>query len=112
MAKQGLPSGLVKLYPCPNLQPREISFAAGQRGAAPKALYILGLPPLPAWITADQPWLGRRQHLREKGDWMRTDPGKGRPVNIRDPEFLTLQAVATLAANPFCATRSGWLLWV
>lgn len=41
---------------------------------------------------------------------MKTDGGgvggrAGRPVNIRDPEFLTLQAVATLAANPFCATR-------
>lgn len=38
---------------------------------------------------------------------MRTDPGKGRPVNIRDPEFLTLHVIATLAANPSVPLGQG-----
>lgn len=70
------------------------------------------LPPLPARVTADWPWLGEEEHLREgdsKGDWVRSNPGKERPVNIRDPELLTLQVVATLTVplrqGGFCGFR-------
>lgn len=116
MAKQGLPSGLVDHTPAPISNP-EKSHLPLVRGGCPQVLRTLGLPPLPARMTADPPWLGEGEHLREgdsKGDWVRTDPGKGRPVNIRDPEFLTLQVVATLAANPsvplgqdgFCGFRA------
>lgn len=41
---------------------------------------------------------------------MRIDPGKRRPVNIRDPELLTLQVVATLAANPSEMASVGLVL--
>lgn len=61
-------------------------------------------------MTADGPRLGEEEHLREgdsKGDWVRSNPGKERRVNIRDPEFLTLQVVATLAVNPSVPLGQG-----